>query len=103
MRIESASRIVAVLPMILCLSSIASAQEITGSISGIAIDTSGAVVPSVKVTVTNTKTNASNTVITGPSGTYRVPFLFFGTYRVTAELQGFKTTRVENVNLSTSE
>src|SRR5580704_73367 len=81
----------------------AAAQEITGSISGVTLDSSGAVVPNVKVTVTNTNTNVSKVVTTGPSGAYRVPFLFFGTYRVTAELTGFKTTQVDNINLSTSE
>ena len=32
-----------------------------------------------------------------------MPFLFFGTYRVTAELKGFKRTQAENITLSTSE
>ena len=79
------------------------AQEITGSISGVVTDTSGAVIPGVKVTVTNTGTNVAKIVTTGPSGAYRVPFLFFGTYRVTGEQDGFKTTQVDNVQLSTSE
>ncbi len=81
----------------------AAAQEITGSISGVTLDSSGAVVPNVKVTVTNTNTNVSKVVSTGPSGAYRMPFLFFGTYRVTGELSGFKTTQVDNISLSTSE
>ncbi len=96
-------RIVGMLLVILGCLLPASAQEITGSISGVAVDTTGAVVPNVKVTVLNTKTNVSRIVTTGPSGAYRVPFLFFGTYRVTGELAGFKTTQADNVNLSTSE
>jgi hypothetical protein len=32
-----------------------------------------------------------------------VPFLIFGTYRVTGEMQGFKSTRVDEVRLSASE
>ena len=80
-----------------------SAQEITGSISGLVTDSSGAVLPGVAVTVTNTGTNVAKQVTTGPSGTWRVPFLFFGTYRVTAELKGFKRTQAENITLSTSE
>jgi len=56
------------------------AQEITGSISGVVSDPTGALIPGVKVTVTNTGTNVSKSVITGASGAYRVPFLFFGTY-----------------------
>ncbi|MFN0170492.1 MAG: carboxypeptidase regulatory-like domain-containing protein [Bryobacteraceae bacterium] len=78
-------------------------QEITGSITGVVTDSTGALMANVKVTVTNTGTNVSKVVQTGPSGAYRVPFLFFGTYRVSAESQGFKTTIVENVTLSTSE
>lgn len=79
------------------------AQEITGSISGEVRDASGSVMPGVNVTVLNTGTNVSKVVTTGPSGTYRVPFLIFGTYSVSAELQGFKTSRAENVQVSTSE
>ena len=80
-----------------------SAQEITGSINGIVTDSTGGVLPGVQVTVTNIGTNVAKTVTTGPSGAYVVPFLFFGTYRVSAELAGFKTARAENVRLSTSE
>ncbi len=79
------------------------AQEITGSISGEVRDTSGSVMPGVKVTVLNTGTNISKIVTTGPSGTYRVPFLIFGTYSVTAELAGFKTSRAQNISVSTSQ
>src|SRR5262245_53941745 len=85
------------------LTAAATSQEITGSITGVAKDSSGAVIPGVTVTVTNVRTNVSKVVTTGPSGTYRVPFLFFGSYRVSGELTGFKTTQVENVTLSTSE
>ncbi|MCI0626194.1 MAG: TonB-dependent receptor, partial [Acidobacteria bacterium] len=81
----------------------AAGQEITGSISGVVADSSGALIPGVKVTVTNTETNVSKSVVTGASGAYRVPFLFFGTYRVTAERDGFKASRMGNVTLSTSE
>ncbi len=44
-----------------------SAQEITGSISGIIMDPSGAVLSGFQVTVTNAGTNISKTVTTGPS------------------------------------
>ena len=81
----------------------AAAQEITGSISGVVSDSSGALIPGVKVTVTNTGTNVSKSVVTGASGAYRVPFLFFGTYQVKAEHDGFKTSQMDNVTLSTSE
>lgn len=78
-------------------------QEITGAISGEVRDASASVMPGVNVTVLNNGTNISKVVTTGPSGTYRVPFLIFGTYSVTAELTGFKTSRAERVQVSTSE
>ena len=59
--------------------------------------------PNVKVTVLNIATNVSNAVTNGASGAYRVPFLFFGPYRVTAEALGIKTTVVDGISLSTSE
>ena len=92
-----------ILALVLAMAVSVSAQEITGSINGIVTDSSGGVLPGVQVTVTNIGTNVAKTVTTGPSGAYVVPFLFFGTYRVSAELSGFKTARAENVRLSTSE
>jgi Carboxypeptidase regulatory-like domain len=78
-------------------------QEITGSISGEIRDSTGAVMPAVRVTVRNMETNVAKTVLTGPSGTYRVPFIIFGRYSVSAESPGFKVTRAENIQVSTSE
>src|SRR4029450_8459862 len=79
------------------------AQEITGSINGIVTDSTGGVLPGVQVTVSHIGTHLPKTVPPAPSGAYVVPFLFFGTYRVSAELAGFKTARAENIRLSTSE
>src|SRR5262245_13018119 len=78
-------------------------QEITGSISGEIRDSAGAVMPGVRVTVRNMETNVAKSVLTGPSGTYRVPFIIFGRYSVSAESPGFKISRAENVHVSTSE
>ncbi len=89
--------------LLLVLAPASPAQEITGSISGVVMDSTSAVTPNVQVSVSNVGTNVTKTVTTGPSGTYRVPFLVFGTYRVTGALQGFKTTQVDDVKVSTSE
>ncbi|MEO6038157.1 MAG: carboxypeptidase-like regulatory domain-containing protein, partial [Saprospiraceae bacterium] len=91
------------LPILFLCAAAIPAQQITGTISGLVADPSGAAVTNVKVTVLNTGTNVANTVTTGDSGSYRVPFLIIGKYRVTAEAGGFKTSNVENVNLSASE
>lgn len=66
------------------------AQTTTGAITGTVMDASGAIVPNVKVTVTNTATNVANGTQSNDSGVYNFPFLPAGNYKLTAEAQGFK-------------
>src|SRR4051794_34985714 len=73
------------------LISTAVAQKITGDISGDVTDSSGAVVPNVTVTAENAGTGLSRSTTTTASGSYRIPELPIGTYKVTATAQGFKT------------
>ena len=68
----------------------AQSQAANGTIEGIIVDNSGAVLPGVTVDVHNTETGAERVVVTNASGIYRAPLLPLGTYRVTAELTGFK-------------
>jgi hypothetical protein len=61
-----------------------------GAIEGNVVDNSGGVLPGVTVTVANTGTGTTRSVLTNESGLYRATLLPLGVYRVTAELQGFK-------------
>jgi hypothetical protein len=74
-----------------------------GSIEGTVRDNSGAVLPGVTVTVTNTDTGAQRVVITNEEGVYRAPLLPLGTYQVTAELQGFKKFEQQGISLSAGQ
>jgi len=67
------------------------AQTITGTISGDVTDTSGAVVAGATITVENLGTNEKRTATTTASGSFRVPDLAIGKYKVTATAEGFKT------------
>jgi hypothetical protein len=67
------------------------AQTITGTISGDVTDSTGAVVPNATITVQNVGTGLERTATTSSSGSYRVPELPIGDYKVTATAQGFKT------------
>ena len=67
------------------------AQTITGTISGDVTDSTGAVVANVSITVQNAGTGLSRSATTTASGSYRVPDLPIGTYKVSASAQGFKT------------
>jgi hypothetical protein len=78
----------------------ASAQAVAGSqISGVVKDSSGAVLPGVAVTVTDTDTGATRTVITGPEGAYVMPNLPVGPYTLKAVLLGFNTYVKEGIVL----
>ena len=68
----------------------ASAQQATAKILGTVTDVQGAVMPDVKVTVTNTATNASAEVTTDRSGFYQVLDLPIGTYKIAASYSGFR-------------
>src|SRR3954454_21272930 len=75
----------------------------TGSIGGVVTDPSGAVVGEAKITATNKSTNLARTTSTSASGIYSIPNLDPGPYSVAVEKQGFKSTRVENVQLSVAQ
>src|SRR6185437_10883498 len=81
---------------ILCLSllffvSIAGlAQGTTSRISGVATDTSVAVVPNATITAANDGTGVSYTTKTSASGTYAFDSLQIGRYTLRAEAAGFK-------------
>jgi outer membrane receptor protein involved in Fe transport len=78
------------------------AQSNKGTIVGTVTDPNGAVVKSAKVTATNVATGESRDATTGDEGTYAIPALDPGIYRVTVEAQGFKQSIVEQVKLDTS-
>src|ERR1700724_2676836 len=77
--------------LLVCLSLPSLAQTITGTISGDVTDTSGAVVAGATITVENLSTSLKRTATTTPSGTFIVPDLAIGRYKVTATAEGFKT------------
>ncbi|HYT67209.1 MAG TPA: TonB-dependent receptor [Vicinamibacterales bacterium] len=81
----------------------AQSQAINGSIEGTIKDTSGAALPGVTVTITNTETGAQRAVITGERGQYRAPLLPLGKYDVVAQLQGFKKFEQKGITLQAGQ
>jgi Carboxypeptidase regulatory-like domain len=75
----------------LILSPAAQAQNVYAAIHGTVTDSTGAVVPSAKVTVINTSTNITTTATTDNKGYYIFPQLQVGgPYNVTVAAAGFK-------------
>ena len=67
------------------------AQETLGAITGTVIDTSGAVIPNATVKAVNLATNLEVVAHTNSNGSYLVPELPGGTYKVSFTKDGFKT------------
>jgi hypothetical protein len=65
--------------------------QATAQITGVATDQSGAVLPGVDVTATQTDTGISRSAVTNETGSYVLPNLPVGPYRVEAALPGFRT------------
>ena len=75
------------------------AQAVNATVLGTVSDSSGAAVANAKVTITETNTNISRTAQTNESGNYVFPDLPPGTYRVIAELTGFKRASRSGVDV----
>src|SRR5688572_26543076 len=78
---------------------IVAAQQGTASLRGRATDEQGAVLPGVTVVVTHQETGASRETQTGADGAYSVPNLIAGSYRVSAEIEGFSRLTRDNLVL----
>lgn len=75
----------------------------TGSILGTVTDSTGAVVPGAKVTVTNTGTGVPFNTVTSSAGDYLAPGLQPGTYSVSAEEKGFQKSVTTGIVLSVDQ
>ena len=65
--------------------------QATAQISGTVTDPTGALIPGVEVTATQTDTTASRTAVTNETGSYILPALPLGPYQLEAVLPGFQT------------
>jgi hypothetical protein len=78
-------------------------QMAQAELRGVVVDESGAVLPGVSVTATQTETGASRTSFSTETGAFLMPALPIGVYTVTVELSGFATMVREGVRLSVGE
>src|ERR1700758_3355842 len=62
----------------------------TAQISGTVKDQSGAVLPGVEITATQTETQIARMTISNETGAYALPNLPIGSYRLEASLPGFR-------------
>lgn len=82
---------------------LAQSTAANGVIEGFVYDSTGEPLAAATVTVWSIDTGAERTLLTTGSGGYRALLLPLGTYRVRAELAGFKTLERDGVALSAGE
>lgn len=80
-----------------------SAQVTTGTILGGITDSSGAPVAGATITVVDTEKGTTTSRTTDESGSYTVPFLIPGKYRVVVEKAGFKKAEQQDINLAVDQ
>src|SRR5437773_9103105 len=64
--------------------------QATAQISGTVKDQSGAVLPGVEITATQTDTRIARMTVSNETGSYALPNLPIGSYRLEASLPGFR-------------
>ena len=88
---------------LLCGWGVTASAQVTGSITGTVIDSTGAVLPNAKVVVLAPETGIQRPATTNTVGEYLVTDLSQGSYTVTVTAPGFKTFVAKNVLLRVGE
>src|SRR5690606_28129538 len=93
-----------VISILMLTSSSLFAQQAVSTLRGTVTDSTQAVVPGVEVVLLDLATNTiARTVVTDGNGNYEMPDLQPGTYRLTAELPGFKTFIADNLVIESAQ
>jgi hypothetical protein len=79
------------------------AQVSSAQISGVARDATGAILPGVTVTATQTQTQLVRTTVTNDVGAFTLPNLPVGPYLLEATLQGFQTFAQSGITLQVNQ
>ena len=88
---------------VLAVSPIALRADVTGSISGVVHDSTGAVVGGARVVIENAQTNFHQEVVSGPDGSYRLLALPAGVYKLTVTAPGFKTYSTTEITVKVND
>ena len=95
---------IAALILLIGTAGVAQGQGISrGTITGSVSDATGAVIPGVQVTVTNSATGDVRVVESNESGVYVVSAISAGTYDIAAELAGFDRQVLRGISLEAEQ
>jgi len=79
------------------------AQSSTASMFGNVTDSTGAAVPKATITIIQTDTQFTRTVVSEANGSYRADFLPVGPYKISVTAPGFKKLDREGITLTVTE
>src|SRR5688572_21689051 len=102
-RTNALGRLARILVAALLLPASASAQTVTGTISGTVVDQQGQVVPGATVTIVNEATSDARSTVSAAAGDFLVTNLQPGQYTLRIVLQSFRTLERKNIVLSAGE
>jgi outer membrane receptor protein involved in Fe transport len=85
---------------LLAFASVAAAQTPTGSLDGVVVDSTGAVVPGVTVVLTHEPTGATREAVSDRQGLFRTTLLPVGPYSLKATLPGFQAFEATGILLT---
>ncbi|MGA9021627.1 MAG: carboxypeptidase regulatory-like domain-containing protein [Terracidiphilus sp.] len=97
------TRITMLLIILFGLGGASAFAQFSSGIEGIVHDTTGALVPNAKVTVTNTRLGVANTVLSGAGGYFRIDGLPASTFDIQIQAAGFETWKQEGLALQIAE
>ena len=83
--------------VVMCFAIPVSAQENTGRLTGVAKDSTGAVMKGIRITVENSGKSLSLTTVSDGQGRYEFSSIPAGTYRIRTEAHGFEPVNREDV------
>jgi len=79
--------------------SVPAVAQVNSSLAGTVEDARKALIPGVTITATNIQTGVENRTLTNDTGSYTIPALIPGSYRIKAELAGFNSKTVSSIDL----
>src|SRR5712675_383336 len=79
------------------------AQTFHGTVSGVVLDSQGAVIADAAVQLTNPATGQALNAKSGKDGEFIFPELTVGIYQLTVSIGGFQTKKIDNINVEVSK
>jgi hypothetical protein len=103
-RLTEIKTVILMMLLVVAFSGVASAQEITGNLTGTVKDTTGAVVKGATVTITDIeKQVVVRTITTGDEGEWSAQNLLAGLYSIAIEATNFKKSVQNNIKLDVGQ